>query len=81
ITAGARGGRKGQWSARKAQLAVAEYKKRGGGYEGRTDPHNALHAWTEEDWGTRSGKASGKTYERYLPNKARAALSDDDYAR
>ncbi|WP_288937817.1 hypothetical protein [uncultured Sphingomonas sp.] len=81
VTAGAKGGRKGQWSARKAQLAVAEYKKRGGGYEGSKDPHNALHEWTEEDWGTKSGKESARTGERYLPRKARDALSDEDYAR
>lgn len=81
VTAGAKGGRKGQWSARKAQLAVAEYKKRGGEYEGSKDPHNALHEWTEEDWGTKSGKESARTGERYLPRKARDALSDEDYAR
>lgn len=81
VTAGGKGGRKGQWSARKAQLAVAEYKKRGGGYKGGKDPHNALHEWTEEDWGTKSGAASGETGERYLPRKAREALSDRDYAR
>ena len=81
VTAGAKGGRKGQWSARKAQLAVAEYKKRGGGYEGSKDPHNTLHEWTEEDWGTKSGKESARTGERYLPRKARDALSDEDYAR
>ncbi|MBI0474720.1 hypothetical protein D9601_05010 [Sphingomonas sp. MA1305] len=81
VTAGAKGGRKGQWSARKAQMAVAEYKKRGGGYKGGKDPHNSLHEWTEEDWGTKSGVESGKTGERYLPKKAREALSDEDYAR
>lgn len=81
VTAGAKGGRKGQWSARKAQMAVAEYKKRGGGYKGGKDPHNSLHEWTEEDWGTKSGGESGKTGERYLPKKAREALSDEDYAR
>lgn len=81
VTAGAKGGRKGQWSARKAQLAVAEYKKRGGGYEGSKDTHNALHEWTEEDWGTKSGKESARTGERYLPRKARDALGDEDYAR
>jgi hypothetical protein len=32
IKAGSKGGRPGQWSARKAQLLAAEYKKRGGGY-------------------------------------------------
>ncbi len=81
VTAGTKGGRKGQWSARKAQLAVAEYKKRGGGYTGARDDDNSLHQWTEEEWGTRSGKDSGETGERYLPKKAREALSDDDYRR
>lgn len=81
ITAGAKGGKAGEWSARKAQLAVAEYKKRGGGYRGGKTPDNHLRQWTEEDWGTRSGKPSGDTHERYLPKQARAALSDEDYAR
>lgn len=81
VTAGAKGGKKGQWSARKAQMAVAEYKKRGGGYKGEKDEDNSLHQWTEEDWGTKSGKESGKTGERYLPKKAREALSDKEYAR
>jgi hypothetical protein len=81
VTAGDKGGEAGEWSARKAQLAVAEYKKRGGGYEGKKDPHNSLHEWTEEDWGTKSGKKSGDTHERYLPKDAREALSDEEYAR
>ncbi|MEH3100997.1 hypothetical protein [Sphingomonas adhaesiva] len=81
VTAGTKGGRKGQWSARKAQLAVAEYKKRGGGYVGGKDDDNSLHQWTEEEWGTKSGRESGKTGERYLPKKAREALSDDEYRR
>ncbi|MBB3692400.1 DUF5872 domain-containing protein [Sphingomonas sp. BK580] len=81
ITAGAKGGRKGQWSARKAQMAVAEYKKRGGGYKGGKDEDNSLHQWSEEEWGTRSGAKSGESGERYLPKKAREALSDEEYAR
>ena len=81
MTAGAKGGKPGQWSARKAQMAVHEYQKRGGGYVGGKDPHNHLHEWTEEHWGTKSGEASLKTGERYLPEKARAALSDQEYAR
>lgn len=81
VTAGAKGGKKGEWSARKAQLAVAEYKKQGGGYLGQKDEHNSLHQWTDEDWGTRSGKESGATGERYLPKKAREALSKEEYAR
>jgi len=32
IKAGSKGGRKGQWSARKAQLLAVRYKKAGGGY-------------------------------------------------
>ena len=44
----------------------------------------SLKKWTKEDWGTKSGKPStqGKkaTGERYLPKKARAALSDKEYA-
>ena len=81
ITAGAKGGKEGQWSARKAQMAVQEYKKRGGGYVGEQDVHNSLHEWTEEEWGTKSGKESGKTGERYLPKKAREKLSDEEYSR
>lgn len=81
VTAGAKGGRKGQWSARKAQLAVAEYKKRGGGYVGEKDDDNSLHQWTEEEWGTKSGEESGRTGERYLPKSAREALTDTEYCR
>ncbi len=32
IMAGSKGGKPGQWSARKAQFLAMEYKKRGGGY-------------------------------------------------
>ena len=32
IKAGTKGGAKGQWSARKAQLLAKTYKARGGGY-------------------------------------------------
>jgi len=32
IKGGGKGGRPGQWSARKAQLLANQYKKRGGGY-------------------------------------------------
>ena len=81
ITAGAKGGKAGQWSARKAQMAVQEYKKRSGGYLGERDPHNHLHEWTEEDWGTRSGHDSAETGERYLPKAAREALTDAEYRR
>jgi len=44
----------------------------------------SLNKWTKEEWGTKSGKPStqGKnaTGERYLPKKARDALSPSEYA-
>ena len=33
IKAGGKGGRPGQWSARKAQMLAREYKANGGGYK------------------------------------------------
>ena len=33
IKAGSKGGKPGQWSARKAQLLASSYKKAGGGYK------------------------------------------------
>ncbi len=81
VTQGDKGGRPGQWSARKAQLATAEYKKAGGGYEGRKSPDNHLQEWTDEHWGTKSGEPSEETGERYLPAQARDALTDEEYRR
>ena len=83
ITRGDKGGDPGQWSARKAQMAVQEYKRRGGGYDedGPSKEDTHLHEWTEEDWGTRSGEESGKSGERYLPRKVRMLLTEDEYRR
>lgn len=81
VTAGDKGGHAGQWSARKAQLAVSEYKKAGGGYRGKKDPQNHLTQWTREEWGTQSGGESLETGERYLPKQARDHLTDDEYRR
>lgn len=33
IKAGGKGGKPGQWSARKAQMLASEYKAKGGGYK------------------------------------------------
>jgi hypothetical protein len=33
IKAGTKGGKAGQWSARKAQMLAKEYKAKGGGYK------------------------------------------------
>ena len=40
----------------------------------------SLKNWTKEDWGTKSGKPSNKTGERYLPKKARESLTSKEYA-
>lgn len=83
ITAGDKGGDAGEWSARKAQMSVAEYKRRGGGYDesGPGRDKTSLHRWTEADWGTRSGGESGDTGERYPPKRIRMLLTDDEYRR
>lgn len=85
IMAGSKGGKPGQWSARKAQLLAQEYEAEGGGYSGpKTGAQKSLSKWTKEDWGTKSGKPSTQgpkaTGERYLPRKARESLSDAEYA-
>lgn len=79
ITEGDKGGRPGQWSARKAQLAVAAYKREGGGYAGPKAADNHLKQWQRENWGTASGRRSGETGERYLPRRAREALTCEEY--
>ena len=81
VTKGDHGGKAGQWSARKAQMASAEYKKEGGGYKGKKTEDNHLQQWTNEEWGTKSGKKSGDTGERYLPKDARKKLSKAEYDR
>lgn len=73
------GTRAGQWSARKAQMAVRLYKESGGSYFGRKDPQNSLTRWSRQDWTTKSGKPSHTTGERYLPRKAIEHLSDAEY--
>lgn len=44
----------------------------------------SLDKWTKEEWGTKSGKNSTQgseaTGERYLPKRARKALSNQEYA-
>lgn len=45
------------------------------------EPQRSLKEWTNQEWQTKSGKNSSDTGERYLPKKAIAALSDDEYRR
>ena len=82
IQASDKGGRAGEWSARKSQLLASEYKKAGGGYRGgKGEAQKNLDSWTEEKWQTRSGGTRarhGRTTERYLPEKAWDSLSEGE---
>jgi len=74
-----KGGKKGQWSARKSQLLAKEYEDQGGGYKHEKDEQaKALDQWTKEDWQTQDGEANarkkGKT-SRYLPKAVWDKLS------
>jgi hypothetical protein len=81
IKAGDRGGRPGQWSARKSQLLVSEYEQHGGGYRHdgeRTASQQHLQEWTDQDWHTAdggSGARDGDRTARYLPDAAWQLLS------
>lgn len=81
VTSSDKGGKPGQWSARKAQAATKAYKEAGGGYKGRKSKDNSLTQWSNEEWDTKSGEPSGETGERYLPKKARSSLSKEEYDR
>ncbi|MBE1487767.1 hypothetical protein [Plantactinospora soyae] len=79
IKASDRGGRPGQWSARKSQLLTQEYKKNGGGYQGpKDDRQKSLQHWGDQKWRNRQGttraRHDGET-DRYLPDKAWNQLS------
>jgi hypothetical protein len=71
----------GEHSARAMQLAGKIYKDSGGKYTGeKSESQKSLSKWTKEDWGTKSGKPSNKTGERYLPKKVRESLTSSEYA-
>lgn len=85
IKAGDRGGRPGQWSARKSQLLVAEYEKHGGGYRHdgeRTESQQHLEQWTDQEWRTADGGAAARTEDgstsRYLPDAAWQLLTPQE---
>tara|TARA_Y100001937_G_scaffold72951_1_gene99215 strand:+ start:391 stop:783 length:393 start_codon:yes stop_codon:yes gene_type:complete len=78
VKAGSKGGRRGVWTARKAQLATARYKKAGGGYRGRKSASNSLAKWSKQDWGyvsKRDAKKPRAKRGRYLPKKVRESLT------
>ena len=61
VMKGTKGGKSGQWSARKAQLVASEYKKAGGGYKGgKGEKQKSLSKWGQEDWQTKEEFDKGK---------------------
>ena len=78
VMQGDKGGRPGQWSARKAQMVAHEYEAEGGGYKGGPDAtQQSLQHWGEEHWTTSDGKPAERAdgMHRYLPEKAWDDLS------
>ena len=81
VKAGGKGGRPGQWSARKAQLATARYKKAGGGYRGKKSSSNKLTKWSKQKWDYVSKgdkKKPRKKRGRYLPESVRKSLTTSE---
>jgi hypothetical protein len=88
VQADDKGGKPGQWSARKAQLLKAAYEREGGGYLGEKDASQQhLSQWTQEEWQTSDGGADATTgsaeehggaSKRYLPKAAWDELSESE---
>lgn len=78
VKSGSSGGRPGQWSARKAQIATKRYKKKGGGYKGAKSSSNSLSKWSKQKWDYVSKGDEKKPRAkrgRYLPESVRKSLS------
>jgi hypothetical protein len=79
---GDKGGKPGQWSARKSQMLAREYEAQGGSYKGEKDERaRSLDEWTEQDWQTAQGNGQardGNTTKRYLPKNVWDMLSDKE---
>jgi len=83
VKSGSAGGKKGQWSARKAQLATARYKKAGGGYRGKKSSSNSLTKWSKQKWdyvNKSDSKKPRKKRGRYLPESVRKTLTKSQKA-
>lgn len=49
-----KGGKPGQWSARRSQILAREYEEAGGGYKGgKGEKQKSLEKWSKEDWKTK----------------------------
>ncbi len=83
VKSGSKGGNAGQWSARKAQIATARYKKAGGGYKGKKSSSNSLSKWSKQKWDYVSKgdkKKPKKKRGRYLPESVRKSLTSSQKA-
>lgn len=83
VMSGSKGGKPGQWSARKAQLVAQKYEAAGGGYTGsKTKEQKKLSKWTKEKWQTSDKKPADRPggTTRYLPKKAWDKLSPAEKA-
>ncbi len=86
VLAGSKGGPRGKWTARKAQLVRRLYEEAGGGYRGgKTERQSKLTTWTGQNWRTRTGgPAKGKDSKgrpimrRYLPSDVWEALAEQE---
>jgi hypothetical protein len=74
VMASTKGGKAGQWSARKAQIVAREYEEAGGGYKGgKGKKQKSLEKWGKERWSTREeyekGKKAKAAAKRYKDSK------------
>ncbi len=65
------------WNARKAQIAVKEYKEEGGKYKNKKPKSNSLIKWTKQDWHY-SSEEMEKKKGRYFPDKVWKKLSPQE---
>jgi hypothetical protein len=83
IKASDKGGKPGEWSARKSQLLVQAYERQGGDYKDsgqKTASQKSLEQWTNENWQTADGSAHARSEngtKRYLPAKAWDLLTEN----
>jgi|14_taG_2_1085336.scaffolds.fasta_scaffold30386_3 hypothetical protein len=70
--------------SKKAQDVARTFRKKKGGEKGgekgsMKKSQRSLKRWSKEKWRTKSGKPSGETGERYMPEKAIGKLSAAEY--
>jgi len=69
-----KGGKPGQWSARRSQMLAREYEEAGGGYKGgKGEKQKSLEKWDKEKWMTKDEyekrKKAKSAAKKYKDNK------------